>query len=378
MSTTGITAIPPLPEIGGREDEKAGFGIRIAARARCHRPIVMRHDLDVQRTGWIQSGGGGSATVFWERVLRHGSVHAGTSDVLMPADAAYLASVPRFTGLTRTIDFRYPSNRYVVLIAAAAGAVAYVSAPADTRIRAIRRGGWVDLPRMGARPGDRPGPSCHSCSQRSGGRADRLGRCGRRAPGISRCAVSRARDHSRAVRPTGMTPTTIDLVVNLAAVVWLASTSIAWVAGLALGIAIVLDTHLPDPAPPTQLWWGAGVGVAATATAGIAGGQAAWVAPAAQEWVPMVMAVTGAMFLIRPESVRSFTDTGNEPLDPRRLFVGRLAAVVSAVTIALGGGCLGDLRHRGPVGDTRDRRVGQDPGSPIALLIAATLDTILR
>jgi hypothetical protein len=143
------------------------------------------------------------------------------------------------------------------------------------------------------------------------------------------------------VRTTGKPPTVLDLGIHLALVGWLSATSLAWVAGVALAVVVVLDTRMEPHAPPHHLWWGAAMGVAATLAAGILWDPPVWQSPTVGEWIPMVIGLTGAAFLLRPEQPLSLGDSDREPLQAHRLLAGRGVVVVVAIATTLMGGAAG-------------------------------------
>lgn len=244
------------------------------------------------------------------------------------------------TGLGRPIDFRYPSNRYVVIVTFVAGAVA-LAATSDGRLRtafAVAGSaflGWalareLDPDRTITAAVVAPIAAIVAWIDAGAGHQASLGT-------IYLILIT-----ARVIaRTTGRHPTAPDLIVHVGVATWIAASSVGWVAAVALGVALVLDTRFEEPAPASQLWWGALIGILATASAGLLGEPTTWAAPTAREWVPMIVGITGALFLLPPEQVASVTDSGRRPLDPQRIFVARLSAIITAVIVALIGGAAG-------------------------------------
>ena len=243
------------------------------------------------------------------------------------------------TGLTRTIDFRYQSNRLAVLVTIAAGLVG-LAVGEDPIAAAISMAGAAFLGWAIAREIDPDRPISGSVAAPVATVVAWIDLERGHAPALGALYLTMAA--ARVIsRSTGRVPTTLDLIVHLALVGWLSTRSMAWVAGVAFAVVVVLDTRLKPAAPPSQLWWGAMIGVVATLAAGLLWEPPTWVAPATREWIPMVMGLAGAAFLLRLEIPHSPADDGSEILAPRRVLMARLAVVATAIVTALLGGAAG-------------------------------------
>lgn len=259
---------------------------------------------------------------------------------------AYLRAMRQITGLARILDMRYPSNRVAVLVTLAAAIVGFVAG--ENRVSAaISLAGASFLGWTIAREIDPDRPLSASISAPIAGVVAWIDLDRGHAPALGAIFLTLVATRVL-VRSTGRPPTVVDLVVNLGVVAWLSSVSLAWAAGVALAVAIVLDTRMEPPAPPRNLWFGALIGAVATVAAGILWEPPLWTAPATAEWVPMVIGLTGALFLVRPEAVRSYADDGSGPILPHRLTAARLLAAVTAVVTALMGGAAG-VAAMGPI-----------------------------
>jgi hypothetical protein len=246
----------------------------------------------------------------------------------------------RYTGLGRAIDLRNPSNRFMVAVALVSSTVAYTFADAEPVKAAITVGGSAFFGWALAREID---PDRALSAAISGPAAAALGWWAH----IQETPVSLGTLYLLMVavrvviRSTGVPPTRLDLGLHLAIVTWLSAGSHAWPAALVMAVALVRDTRLPDPAPSENLWWGAGIGVAATLVAGVASDPTAWVFPDATGAALLVAGVIGTAVVVRPQPVTAVSDARREPLDPLRLSLGRLAAGTGAVLVTMVGGAAG-------------------------------------
>lgn len=245
----------------------------------------------------------------------------------------------QITGLARIIDLRYPSNRVVVLVTLVAGVLGLAIGD-EPLSSAVSMAGAAFLGWTIAREIDPDRPITASVVAPIGALVAWIDLEQGHAPALGALYLTMAAARV-IVRTTGRPPTILDLVLHLGLVTWLSAVSMAWVAAVALAVVIVLDTRLTPPAPPSHLWWGALLGIAATLAAGLLWEPPTWVAPSTREWVPMVVGLTGAVFLLRPERPRSATDDRTSVIEPRRLFVGRLVVAGSAVVTAIVGGAAG-------------------------------------
>jgi hypothetical protein len=245
----------------------------------------------------------------------------------------------RFTGIARPIDLRFPSNRLALFATLAAGMVGLV-AGANRVSAAIALGGATFLGWAIGREIDPDRTLTAAVAAPLAGLVAWVDLDRGHVPALGALYLTLVAARL-IVRTTGRPPTTIDLALHVVLVGWLASTSLAWVAGLGLAVAIVLDTKLDPQAPEHQLWWGAIIGLAATLAAGLLWEPPVWQAPSVGEWIPMVVGLSGAVFLLRPEQPRSAGDHDPAPLDARRLLVGRTIVVVISIAIALMGGASG-------------------------------------
>lgn len=243
------------------------------------------------------------------------------------------------TGLSRIIDLRYPSNRLAVLVTMAAGSVGL--AAGEQRISAATSmAGAAFLGWAIAREIDPDRPITASIVAPVAAVVAWIDLEQGHAPVVGALYLTLVAARIL-VRTTGRPPTNLDLIVQLGIVGWLSAVSIAWIAGVALAVAVVLDTRVDPPAPPVNLWWGALLGVVSSLAAGVLWAPPNWVAPATREWVPMVIGLTGSVFLLRPEIPRSMPDHGSGPINPRRLVAGRITVVTTAVLTAVIGGASG-------------------------------------
>lgn len=246
----------------------------------------------------------------------------------------------RYTGLGRTIDLRFPSNRLIVAVALISSAVAYTFADAEPVMAAITVGGSAFFGWAIAREID---PDRTLSAAIAASTAAALGWWAHiQGTPVSLGTLYLLLMAARIlIRTTGAPPTRLDLGLHLAIAAWLAAGSHAWLAALVMAVAVVRDTRLPQPAPAVNLWWGAAIGVAATLVAGVASARAEWTVPDATGSALLVAGVIGTAVLVRPQPVTSVSDTGGRPLDPLRLSMARLTAGTGAVLVAVVGGAAG-------------------------------------
>jgi hypothetical protein len=245
----------------------------------------------------------------------------------------------RFTGLARSIDLRYASNR-IAIVATAAAALIGFAAGQDQLGTAISLGGATFLAWAIGREIDPDRPLTASVAAPLAMASAWVDIEGGHPPALGALYVTLVATRV-IVRTTGRPPTALDLALHVGLVGWLSTHSLAWVAGLALAVVVVLDTKMEPPAPQRQLWWGALLGLVATLAAGILWEPPVWQAPSVGEWIPMVVGLTGALFLLRSEHPFSVGDHGHEPLRPRRVVAGRAVVVAVAIATALIGGATG-------------------------------------
>jgi hypothetical protein len=138
-------------------------------------------------------------------------------------------------------------------------------------------------------------------------------------------------------RTTGRAPTQLDLALHVVVAAWAALRPVGWLAGLALAVAVVLDSRDGEPRWQVRMWWGAAIGIAATVVAGIDPEPVDLAAPVPAEWVPMAIGLIGAMILVRTEAVVTFADNGLG-LETARIRAAVITvASAAAATAAFGG-----------------------------------------
>lgn len=254
-----------------------------------------------------------------------------------PMMAGNLTQMYRYTGIGRPIDLRFPSNRYVMLVTAAAGAIAFALADAEPLAVAIQVAGSAFLGWAAGREID----------------PDRTLSAGLAAPAAAAVALIGSSEGFPVslgalwllvlsaritVRTTGRPPSRIDLALHLPIAAWVATSPYGWPAVLVLAVAVIRDTRVPERAPGENLWWGAAIGIVGSGVAGVAGGTAPWETPTPTSAALLVAGIVGTAVLVRPQPVSSTADMDGRPLDPARLSMGRmLLGVGAAVTSMIGG-----------------------------------------
>lgn len=243
----------------------------------------------------------------------------------------------RFTHLGRTIDLRYPSNRFAVVASAVVGIVTGLAASGDGRSRAAAGATAVVAAFLSWALGreldpDRTTTANVACV--AGGLA--AGAFGGVGIGALYLLLATVRV---TVGTTGRSPTAIDLAGHLILAVFVARTPAGWAAGIVFAFALARDLGLPDPAPPWQMGWSAATAVAVSVMAGVSGRGADWIAPSASDWILVAVGLAGAALLAPPEATRSTTDLTGAPLSPARLRWGRGlgSAVLVLAAVAAGG-----------------------------------------
>ena len=139
-------------------------------------------------------------------------------------------------------------------------------------------------------------------------------------------------------RSTGAWPSLTDLAVVGVAVGIFARTPVAWAAGMALAVAVALDTAMVHPAPAHHMWLGLATGVAVTVTAVVSDAlNTGWVAPGpASLAIVLVGLVLG--WTAPVGRIHAVGDHRNLPLDESRVVAARRLTVAALAVATLTGG----------------------------------------
>ena len=242
----------------------------------------------------------------------------------------------KFDSLIRLLDFRLASNRFAVLASVLAGAAVFGYQIYDGA-------GFADAAVAGVAPGlgvfaswaiarelhpDDPRAATVACVVATG-----LLFIGFPALGVCFGILFAARIAARTV---GQSLTPLDLVVLIGFAFYLATDAVGVPAAAGLGVAMILDARLPQPAPRTVQAAGFLAILAALAGA-IFFANFEWEVPVIAEWA-VVGAVTGALIGTPiPEPVT--TDDRHKPLNRERLEKATwLAAGIGFLTFVVVGG----------------------------------------
>ncbi len=153
------------------------------------------------------------------------------------------------------------------------------------------------------------------------------------------------------VRSTGLRPLVSDIAVVGVFVGALARTPLVWAMGLALALAVAVDTGLPEPAPQRNVWLAGAIGLAVTLTAVISDAlRVSWSLPGTTT-VGLAVAGLALMVLAPADRVRSVCDHRPTALHPERLRTARLiAAGALTVGTVVGGAAHAAMSWPGWVG----------------------------
>lgn len=238
----------------------------------------------------------------------------------------------RITNLGRTFDLRLTSNRWLFFASGMAGLISLI-ASGDLGL-AVGVGGSGFLAWVAGRELDPDHPVAANLAVVAAPLAVwQLGR-------PSLLAVYLLAVTARVLlRSTGLPPKRGDVVVHVIAGVAAAASGLPAIAAIGLGIAFLLDTRLPPPAPLAQRRFAlALIGLAAVVglvrfpdltwtTPGLLGG---------------ALALGTALLVFRGGApLISLGDYTNQPLLPARLAMGRRLAVAAALVMVAAGGSSG-------------------------------------
>lgn len=142
------------------------------------------------------------------------------------------------------------------------------------------------------------------------------------------------------IRTTGAAPTTPDLVLNLAVVLFVSNTLPGFLAGLGVALALFLSPALPKPSPRQHRIWA--FAFAAIALTGFAFSPPPEAPdPSGAAWLLLSLSGLASIGLFPATRPRSVGDFDDEPLDGARLRLGRLelVALLAVMTVTtLGSG----------------------------------------
>ena len=142
------------------------------------------------------------------------------------------------------------------------------------------------------------------------------------------------------IRTTGAAPTTPDLALNLAVVLFVSNTLPGFLAGLGVALALFLSPALPRPSPRQHRFWA--FAYAAIALTGFAFSPPPEAPdPSGAAWLLLSVSALAAIGLFAATRPRSVGDIDREPLDGARLRLGRLelVALLAVMTVTtLGSG----------------------------------------
>ena len=231
------------------------------------------------------------------------------------------------SAIGRPLDPRYPSNRFVLIAAPLAGLAWMVWKMAtegdwsEALIRAAIAAGATFLAWAIARELDPDRP--WTAGVAAVGAAAVIG-AGPPSLLVSAGVLLAARI---AGRTTGLAPAVIDLIPMTLLAIWLGATDPGLAAGVVLGMVLVADRWLPGGAVSASVPFGL------LAVAGAVAAAAMWGVlepapglPAGPEWVVAGVALVGLTALGRPRSCTSPCDHREDPIDARRVRLGRLVA----------------------------------------------------
>jgi hypothetical protein len=240
--------------------------------------------------------------------------------------------VRRISHLARTFDFRLPSNRWMMIAAGGAGLIVLVAGRdlgQAVGIGASSFLGWVVARELDP---DRPA-AANLVAVAAPVASWYFG-------GPSLLSVYLLAVAARVlVRSTGLPPKRGDVIFHVGLGVVAALGGIPALASIGLGVALLLDTRLPNPAPAAQAKWAYRLGVASVIVGLIRLPGFAWVAPALPAWMLVAAAMVAAVRVSpSPESVGDHT---GERLLAIRARAGRWLTAGSATTLALAGGKVG-------------------------------------
>ena len=238
------------------------------------------------------------------------------------------------TGIARTIDPRYPSNVFAIVVAFAGGAVAFFPTLDEGFWVAVGNGilagGAGFIAWAVARELDPDRPVVAGIAAVGGVAASFVGDPGLAVAGLVLIA-SRI-----VVRSTGLVPTMTDTAVVVAGAAYVATRPGGFPVAVIAGLALLADGRLPGK---SANWTTVGADVTVV-TAFVA---AAWSGRLVPEfaaisgwaWVVLAIAAVGALLVVRPPIVTSETDWTRQPIDCRRVRASRVTAL-SAVIGAIG------------------------------------------
>jgi hypothetical protein len=237
--------------------------------------------------------------------------------------------VNRITNLGRQFDLRLNSNRWLFAVSGLAGLISLI-ASGDFGM-AVGFGGSAFLAWVAARELDPDHPAAAGLTVVAAPLAAwQLGR-------PSLLAVYLLAVTARVLlRSTGLPPKRGDVVVHVVAGVIAAVSGLPAFAAIGLGVAFLLDTRLPPPAPLAQRRFAlALIGLAAVVGL-VRFPDVTWNAPGV---LGRILIIGTVLLVFRGGTpMTSVGDFTNEPLLPARLAVGRrLAAAVALVMVAAAG-----------------------------------------
>lgn len=245
----------------------------------------------------------------------------------------------RFTHLGRPIDIRHPSNLFAVAASAVVGILAFLLADGEGLDRAWEAVLFAVAAFLAWALGREIDPDRHATATASlvagGLLAVALDVA---APGAILLVMSAARITART---TGLAPKVSDLVVVSVAGVVLASDVAGWAGAMILAFAVVRDATLPEPAPPHQAWFGAGIAVLASVWAWTQDAFGSWQTPDLTSWGLIGAGLLGAAIASQPEPVSSTCDLRGEELHHARIRWARFQTLIAAALAVVVGGADG-------------------------------------
>lgn len=240
------------------------------------------------------------------------------------------------SGVGRTIDSRYPSNRFILVAAPLAGfgwMVWKLVSEGDLGaafIRALIAGGATFLAWAIARELDPDRPW-------TAGAAAALAAVviGAGVPSLL-VAGGTLLGARITARTTGIAPRTPDLVFVALFAVLVASSDHGLAAGFAIAAVLIIDGWLPDGARALSRPVGIGAAVAVVTAAALWGViDPSPALPQGPEWFVVAVAVAGTLSLFRPRLVVATGDITGKPLSVTRVKFGRAVALAAALATFL-------------------------------------------
>ena len=242
------------------------------------------------------------------------------------------------TGLGRILSLDHPSNRYVLVATALAGAGTMVwrwtNGADDVLSWAVRIAGAVFLAWAIGREIDPDDTGSAGIATIIVVPLTVLG-----TPSLASAAAILVATRI-AVRTTGVSPHLIDGVVLTAGAAYLGARPETWPALGTLILAVATDRYAQPPGPERTLWFSISMIVAAVSTALWLADPPGWARPTIAEWVVLaVAAVAGFLAIVNIRPVQSRTDWHDRTLSDSRLRFGRVLVLFTLVVgaVYLGG-----------------------------------------